>query len=69
MSFPLPLPMRRALDLANEAAAAGEVPVGAVVTHGEELFSKLSPDLAYKKCPKLKALFDKMLELAKEAGL
>ena len=32
MSFPLPAPMRRALDLAAEAAAAGEVPVGAVVT-------------------------------------
>ena len=30
--FPLPEPMRRALDLAAEAAAAGEVPVGAVVT-------------------------------------
>ena len=27
--------MRRALDLAAEAAAAGEVPVGAVVTRGE----------------------------------
>jgi tRNA(adenine34) deaminase len=35
MSFPLPPPMRRALDLAREAAAAGEVPVGAVVTDGE----------------------------------
>ena len=34
MSFPLPPPMRRALDLAAEAAAAGEVPVGAVVTRG-----------------------------------
>jgi tRNA(Arg) A34 adenosine deaminase TadA len=33
MPFPLPPPMRRALDLAAEAAAAGEVPVGAVVTH------------------------------------
>ena len=32
MSFPLPLPMRRALDLAAEAAIAGEVPVGAVIT-------------------------------------
>lgn len=32
MSFPLPSPMRRALDLAREAAAAGEVPVGAVIT-------------------------------------
>jgi tRNA(adenine34) deaminase len=32
MSFPLPPPMRRALDLAAEAARDGEVPVGAVVT-------------------------------------
>src|SRR5947208_11469368 len=32
MSFPLPDPMRRALDLAAEAAADGEVPVGAVIT-------------------------------------
>ena len=31
-SFPLPLPMRRALDLAKAAAAAGEVPIGAVVS-------------------------------------
>jgi tRNA(Arg) A34 adenosine deaminase TadA len=37
MSFPLPLPMRRALELAAEAAAAGEVPVGAVVTRGDEI--------------------------------
>jgi tRNA(Arg) A34 adenosine deaminase TadA len=29
--------MRRALDLAAQAAAAGEVPVGAVVTRGEEM--------------------------------
>ncbi len=29
--WPLPLPMRRALDLAAQAAEAGEVPVGAVV--------------------------------------
>src|SRR4051812_721852 len=32
MTFPLPHPMRRALDLAAEAAADGEVPVGAVIT-------------------------------------
>ena len=31
MSFPLPEPMRVALDEARAAAAAGEVPVGAVV--------------------------------------
>ena len=35
MGFPLPPPMRRALDLAAEAAAAGEVPVGAVITRGD----------------------------------
>jgi hypothetical protein len=39
------------------------------VTHGEQLFKMLSPELAYKKCSKLKALLDKMLEMAKEAGL
>jgi len=40
MTFPLPQPMRRALDLAAEAAAAGEVPVGAVVTRGDEIIAE-----------------------------
>ena len=40
MSFPLPPPMRRALDLAAEAAQAGEVPVGAVVTLGEDIIAE-----------------------------
>jgi len=40
MSFPLPLPMRRALDLAASAAAGGEVPVGAVVTLGDEIVAE-----------------------------
>lgn len=40
MSFPLPGPMRRALDLAAEAAADGEVPVGAVVTRGGEAIAE-----------------------------
>ncbi len=31
--FPLPDPMRAALDAARQAGMAGEVPVGAVVTH------------------------------------
>lgn len=35
--FPLPAPMRRALDLAAEAAAAGEVPVGAVITCADSI--------------------------------
>jgi tRNA(Arg) A34 adenosine deaminase TadA len=40
MGFPLPHPMRRAIDLAREAADAGEVPVGAVVTRGEEILAE-----------------------------
>jgi tRNA(Arg) A34 adenosine deaminase TadA len=40
MSFPLPPPMRRALDLAAEAAGAGEVPVGAVVTKGDAIVAE-----------------------------
>src|SRR5881394_3621205 len=40
MAFPLPMPMRRALDLAAEAAAAGEVPVGAVITLGDEIVAE-----------------------------
>ena len=40
MTFPLPPPMRRALDLAAEAAAAGEVPVGVVVTCGEQVVAE-----------------------------
>ena len=32
--------MRRALDLAREAADAGEVPVGAVVTRGDETLAE-----------------------------
>ena len=37
MSFPLPEPMRLALSLARDAAAAGEVPVGAVVMKGNDV--------------------------------
>ena len=34
------------------------------VVNGKELFGKLDPDVAYQKCPKLKELLDKMIELA-----
>ena len=40
MSFPLPPPMRRALELAAEAAADGEVPVGAVITWKGEMIAE-----------------------------
>jgi tRNA(Arg) A34 adenosine deaminase TadA len=39
MAFPLPEPMRLALDRAAAAAAAGEVPVGAVITRGGEVLA------------------------------
>lgn len=39
-AFPLPRPMRRALDLAAQAAAAGEVPVGAVISRGEAIVAE-----------------------------
>ena len=42
MSFPLPQPMRRALELAREAAEVGEVPVGAVVTKGDSVIAEAS---------------------------
>ena len=39
-AFPLPAPMRRALDLAAVAAEAGEVPVGAVITLDGEIIAE-----------------------------
>ena len=39
-SLSLPTPMRRALDLAAEAAAAGEVPVGAVITMDDRIVAE-----------------------------
>ena len=40
--FPLPLPMRAALDAARSAAEAGEVPVGAAVVHRGEIIALAS---------------------------
>lgn len=37
MTFPLPAPMRLAIEEARAAAAAGDVPVGAVVTRNDEV--------------------------------
>jgi tRNA(adenine34) deaminase len=39
MAFPLPEPMRLALDQAREAALVGEVPVGAVVARNGEVIA------------------------------
>ena len=40
MAFPLPDPMRRALALAEDAAAQGEVPVGAVIVRNGEVLAE-----------------------------
>ncbi len=42
MAFPLPEPMQRALALARAAGEAGEVPVGAIVTSGEDVLAGAS---------------------------
>ena len=43
--------MRRALDLASEAALAGEVPVGAVVTRGEDIIAEAANMMRGSKDP------------------
>lgn len=40
MPFPLPSPMRRALELAAQAAADCEVPVAAVITRGSQVIAE-----------------------------
>jgi tRNA(Arg) A34 adenosine deaminase TadA len=40
MIFPMPPPMRRALELAELAAADGEIPVGAVITRQDEFLAE-----------------------------
>jgi tRNA(adenine34) deaminase len=42
VSITLPKPMRLALDLAAEAARAGEVPVGAVIMQGDQIVAQAS---------------------------
>jgi len=42
MGFPLPHPMRLALDLAADAASRGEVPVGAVIMRGDEVIAAVA---------------------------
>ena len=38
------------------------------VVNGRELFGRLDPEVAYRQCPRLKELLDKMLELAQSAS-
>lgn len=38
------------------------------IVDGRNLFSRLNPEIAYKKCPRLKEMLDEMLRLAKDSG-
>lgn len=42
MRLPVPPPMRLALDLATQAAQAGEVPVGAVIMRGSQVVAAVA---------------------------
>ena len=68
MSFPLPAPMRRALELAAAAAAAGEVPVGAVVTRGEEVIAKSGNAMRSSNDPTAHAEMEAIRKAAAKLG-
>jgi tRNA(Arg) A34 adenosine deaminase TadA len=68
MSFPLPPPMRRALELAGEAAAAGEVPVGAVVTLGDEIIAETRNAMRGSSDPTAHAEMDAIRAAAEKLG-
>jgi tRNA(adenine34) deaminase len=68
MSFPLPWPMRRALELAAEAAEAGEVPVGAVVTMGDEIVAETRNDMRGSNDPTAHAEMEAIRAAAARLG-
>lgn len=68
MGFPLPPPMRRALDLAAEAAAAGEVPVGAVVTLGDTFVAETRNTMRGSSDPTAHAEMEAIRAAAAELG-
>ena len=68
MSFPLPPPMRRALDLAAEAAADGEVPVGAVVTIGDDIIAETRNSMRNSNDPTAHAEMEAIRAAAAKLG-
>ena len=68
MSFPLPPPMRRALDLAAEAAADGEVPVGAVVTIGDDIIAETRNSMRNSSDPTAHAEMEAIRAAAAKLG-
>ena len=60
--------MRRALDLAAEAIAAGEVPVGAVVTRGDEVIAETRNAMRGSSDPTAHAEMDAIRAAAAKLG-
>jgi tRNA(Arg) A34 adenosine deaminase TadA len=60
--------MRRALDLAAEAALEGEVPVGAVVTIGEEIVAQTRNAMRRSKDPTAHAEIEAIRAAAAKLG-
>ena len=68
MVFPLPEPMRIALDRAREAAAAGEVPVGAVLTRNGEVLAACANAMRTGHDPTAHAEMGALREAARAIG-
>lgn len=68
MAFPLPEPMRRALNEAQAAAAAGEVPVGAVVMRGDELVAVTRNAMRTRRDPTAHAEMEALRAAAEALG-
>jgi len=68
MAFPLPEPMRRALDEAQAAAAAGEVPVGAVVIRGEAVVAVTRNTMRTRRDPTAHAEMEALRAAAAALG-
>jgi tRNA(adenine34) deaminase len=68
MGFPLPPPMRRALVLAAEAALDGEVPVGAVVTLGDEVVAETRNNMRRSHDPTAHAEMEAIRAAAAKLG-
>jgi tRNA(adenine34) deaminase len=68
MAFPLPEPMRLALERAETAAAAGEVPVGAVVTRGDEVIAAVANHMRTGNDPTAHAEMMALREAARVLG-
>lgn len=68
MSGTKPTPMEIALELAAEAAANGEVPVGAVVVHNGEIVAKVANQMNALKDPTAHAEILAIREALKNVG-